>query len=418
MLLGSGLEAIAFQRTRPAFKLLTAEIQSLMDQMAVDKVTMLTDTMLNKSKLSRIMQEVSGFSKLTLVVEKRAAVDAWTNTLLISNMHVFHDNWRRQFIGNADAFNLFRQCNNVLTGQIDLVTGVVSGDFSKVPVTIGLGYGMLDPQFNFTAEEIAATLLHELGHNFTYMYTIHYTCTTNMVLLLAAKALAAAEDNKAKYAIMSDVQNTLGIKIDNQPELTNYNRYENYYITMLGLYRKKVYDTLGADAYNTNMSEQLADMYAARHGASAALVTGLNKMNKMFDMGQTEKRLAKIQSVFAFITLFPVAVPLFLIGVYCNDFVSGTYDLDKDRFIRIRNEATASLKDPNLTADEKKTILTEIDTMNAIIKETDNAWSFAEKAAYLLRASQRQPMRQKRLLQDLEALTNNPLYVAAAKYSV
>lgn len=418
MLLGSGLEAIAFQRTRPVFKLLTAEIQSLMDKMAAEKVTALTDTMLNNSKLSLILQEASGFNKVTVASEKRSAIDAYVNTLLISNMHVFHDNWRRQFIGNADSYALFRLCNNVLTGQIDLTTGMVSGDFSKIPIHIALGYGMLDPRFNFTAAEIAAIILHELGHTFTYLYTIHYTCTTNMVLALAAKAIVAAPDTNTKYAIMTDVANSLSIKIDNQAELTNYDKYENYFITMLGAYRNKVYDALGAEAYNTNMSEQLADMFAARHGAGAAMVTGLNKMIKMFDPTREEKKAARRSAVFAFVTLFPIAIPIFLVAVYCNDFVSGAYDLDKDRFIRIRNEAIASLKDPALTSDEKKTILTEIDTINAVIKETDNAWTFAEKAAYLLRASQRKPMRQKRLLQDLEALTNNPLYVAAAKYSV
>lgn len=418
MLLGSGLEAIAFQRTRPVFTLLTAEVQSLMDKMVSNNETKLTDALLKESKIPTILSAASGFDNITMVADQYAPINAYTNIITISKMHVFHDKWRRQFTTNADAYALYRQTNNVLTGQIDLETGRVSGDFSKIPLTIGLGNQFLNPKYGFTAAEVAAILLHELGHDFTYCYTLHYTCTTNMVLALAAKAIVAESDNRQKHAIMTDLQNTLGIRIDNMDELTRYDKYEDYYITMLGSYRKKTYDALGSPSYNTNMSEQMADMFAARHGGGAAIVTGLNRMNKLFTPPTWYRAIERVQGILAFVMLSPIAVPLFLVGVFVNDFVSGTYDLDKDRFIRIRNEAIASLKDQSLSSDEKKTIMSEIDTINEIIKSTDNDWSFAGKVAMLVRSSQRAQSRQKNLLQDLEALTNNPLYVAAAKYSV
>lgn len=418
MLLGSGLEAIAFQRTRPVFTLLTAEVQSLMDKMVSNNETKLTDALLKESKIPTILSAASGFDNITMVADQYAPINAYTNIITISKMHVFHDKWRRQFTTNADAYALYRQTNNVLTGQIDLETGRVSGDFSKIPLTIGLGNQFLNPKYGFTAAEVAAILLHELGHDFTYCYTLHYTCTTNMVLALAAKAIVAESDNRQKHAIMTDLQNTLGIRIDNMDELTRYDKYEDYYITMLGSYRKKTYDALGSPSYNTNMSEQMADMFAARHGGGAAIVTGLNRMNKLFTPPTWYRAIERAQGILAFVMLSPIAVPLFLVGVFVNDFVSGTYDLDKDRFIRIRNEAIASLKDQSLSSDEKKTIMSEIDTINEIIKSTDNDWSFAGKVAMLVRSSQRTQSRQKNLLQDLEALTNNPLYVAAAKYSV
>lgn len=418
MQLGSGLEAIAFQRTRPVFTLLTAEIQSLMDKLAAAGETKITDAILKESKIGMILSAASGFDNITLVADQYAPINAYTNVISISKMHVFHDSWRRATMGSADAYTLYRHASNALVGQIDLVSGKVSGDFSKIPLTIGLGNQFLNPKYGFTAGEIAAVLLHELGHDFTYCYTLHYTCTTNMVLMMAAQAVVAATDTKQKHAIMTDVQNTLGIKIENMADLTDYDKYEDYYITMLGAYRKTIYDALGSPSYNTNMSEQMADMFAARHGAGAALVTGLNRMNKLFAPNGWQRSVYRAQTVLAFVAFAPVMIPLFLTGVFINDFIAGSYDLDKDRFIRIRNEAIASLKDTSLTADEKKTIMAEIDTINAIIKTTDNDWLVAGKIAMLIRSSQRAQARQKSLLQDLEALTNNPLYVAAAKYSV
>ncbi|QXO10284.1 hypothetical protein pEaSNUABM37_00325 [Erwinia phage pEa_SNUABM_37] len=417
MLLGSGLEVIAFQRTRPVFKLLTAEIQSMMDKMVEDKVTRFTDAMLNESKIPTIMQVASGFDKITMVADQSAPINAYTHCITLTKNHVFNNKMQRMFLGTADAYNLFRQANNVLTGQIDLESGKVSGDFSKIPITIGLGCEFMNPKWGFTAEEIAAILLHELGHDFTYCYALHYTCTTNLVLAAAANAIMAAGDTKQKHAIMTDVENSLGIKIDNQAELTQYDKYENYYITMLGKYREKIYDALGSASYNTNMSEQMADMYAARHGGGLAIVSGLNRMHKLFNPPKWARVIQNMQSLFAFVMLFPLTVPLFIVGAMVNDFVAGTYDLDKDRFIRVRNESVAALKDPELTSDEKKLIVGEIEKLNEIIAATDNAWSYCEKFAVLVRSSQRNQMRQKRLQQDLEALTNNPLYIAAAKYA-
>lgn len=418
MLLGSGLEVIAFQRTRPIFKLLTAEVQAIMDKMAATNQTQLTDALLNDSKLAQIMQEASGFEKITMIADAAAPINAYTQAITLSKNHVFNDSIRQAYSGHADAYNLYRRVSGVLTGQIDLETGRVSGAFSKIPITIALGNQMLNPKHGITAEENTAILLHELGHDFTYCYALHYSCTTNMVLHAAANALLAAGEVKQKHAIMSDVENTLGIKIDNQAELVNYDKYDGYYITLLTKYSAKIYDAVGATAYNTNMCEQLADMFAARHGAGAAMVSGINRINLLYAPYRPNKYVAMTKSLLAHILFFPIMIPMFLTALCSNDWVSATYDVDKDRFIRLRNESIASLKDPRLTAVEKKQIVAEIEQMNKIIAATDYEWSVSQKLGQMVRSSQRSQIRQKRLLQDLEALTNNPLYVAAAKYSV
>lgn len=417
MLLGSGLEVIAFQRTRPLFKLLTAEIQTIMDKTAASGEK-LTKALLDESKVGLIMMQASGFDNIAMVVDE-SPINAYTSILTINQNHVFFDKFRRLFSGNADAYNLFRQTNNVLTGQIDLETGKVSGDFSKIPLVIGIGWGFFIPKYGFTAEEIAAILLHELGHDFTYCYALHYTCMTNMVLAHAVKAVVAAGDVRQKHAIMTDIENTLGIKIDNKDELTNYDKYENYYITMLTKYRSKVYDALGSSSYNANMAEQMADMFAARHGAGASIVTGLHKANKLAaEYGKVGRLYDKLEKIMTFIIFAPLTIPMAIACFMLNDFIAGTYDMDKDRFIRVRNEAYASLKDTRLSAEEKKRTLAEIEKMNEIIAATDYEWTLGSKLAVLVRAGQRNQMRQKRLQQDLEALTNNPLYASAAQYSL
>lgn len=420
MQLGIGLEAIAFQRLRQVFKLLSSEITKVRAKMEADGVTTLTAEILNGSMLPTMLQDASGFKKITLVVEKDRPIDAFTSALSISKMHVFNDEIRRAHLGSADAINLYRALDDVLKGQIDLTTGKVSGAFAHIPVMIGFGCKMFDPKYKFTDDELTSILLHELGHNFTYCFALHYTCSTNIVLTQAVKAIVAADDMKQKHAIMTDVENRLGIKITNQEELTKYDKYENYYVTILGEYREKVYGALGASSYDATMSEQMADMFATRHGAGKALVTALVKLNTLYS--DTRPRLVRYyenaQVLLAFVAFFYITIPLIVISVLANDFIAGTYDLDKDRYIRIRNEVTASLKDPDLTSDEKKVIIEEIEVLNKIIAVTDNDWHVLGKIAYAVRSSQRSQARNKRLQQELEALTNNPLYVAAAKYSL
>lgn len=417
MQLGIGLEAIAFQRARKLFKLITSEVASIRAGMAADGVVKLTNAILNDSKLPQILQSGSGFNSITLEADNSNPINAYTHCITLSKMHVFNDKFRRAYTGSADAIRLFRDCDDVLKGQIDLETGMVSGAFSDIPLIIGLGNRMFDPKFDYTDEELAAIILHELGHDFTYCYALHYTCTANMVLVHGVKAIVAAKDTKQKHVVMTDIENRLGIKITNQEELTQYDKYENYYVTILGEYRAKVYGSLGATSYDHTMSEQMADMFAARHGAGKAIVTALAKLNKQINP-PLARYIQNAQTLMAFVTMFYVMIPLMLISVLCNDFIANTYDLSKDRYIRVRNESIAALKDPDLTTDEKKMIINEIEVMNKVIAATDNEWSVVGKLALMIRSGQRSQARNKRLQQELEALLNNPLYIAAAKYSL
>lgn len=416
MLLGSGLEAIAFQRTRPLFHLLTAEFKKLMADYVENKSTVLTSEMLSKSNLPAILQAGSGFKKVTLVSDVTAPINAYTSSISLSSNHVFLREWQRAYAGNADALNLFRRLDDVLKGTIDLDTGMVGGAFAEIPIVIGLGCQMFNPAHGFTPEEMAACFLHELGHDFTWCYAIHYTCTSNMVLATAVNALVAEKDTKQKHAIMADIENRLGIKITNQDELFNYDKYENYYVTLSGAYRAKIYAALGSNSYDNTMSEQMADMFAARHGAGKHIISLLYRMDKLWKRPSVFKSF--VTNLLTYTVFSPFAIPMYIYSVMTNDFIAGTYDLDKDRFIRVRNESIASLKDPALTSDEKKLILSEIEKMNEMIDDTSNAWSLAEKLARLVRRDQREQFRNKRFQQELEALVNNPLYVSAAKYSV
>lgn len=421
MQLGSGLEAIAFQRTRSLFVALTAEINSIMKSMAEDKVTKLETPRLKKSNLSNILQAGSGFLSVTLVVDERAPINAYTYLPTLTADHAFYNDIRREASSHADAYSLYLKLRDVIKGQIDLETGLVAGDFAKIPLIIGLGWGMFDPKYGFLAEEIAAVLLHEQGHDFTYCYALHYTCATNMVLACGVQAIVAADDTKQKHAIMTDLQNTLGIKIDNMDELTNYDKYEDYYITMLSAYRKKVYSALGSSSYDLTMAEQMADQYAARHGAGRYLVTGMAKMDKIFIRPKRNFviKLLTFAICFPFMALNLKKHVRVITGVFTNDFLALNYDADKDRFVRVRNESVTALKNPALSNSEKKVLLEDLAVMDEIIKDTSNAdWSMSAKLAFLLRSSQREQFRSKRLQQELEALLNNPLYIAAAKYSL
>lgn len=413
MIISSGLEAISIQKNPLFYNLLTAEFARLMELSKAEGKT--TQDMMAKSSIAKITMDCTGI-KVAPGIDNRMKCNAYVLLPSINSYHVFFDDWRRQFIGYGDAYELFRKANNALIGTVDLQKSKVGGVFSEINYPINLSYDLM-VDYKMTPGEIAAIYMHEVGHAFTILECIHYTATTNLVLQAGIEAIIKA-DTSRKHAILTDVQNSLGIVVDNPQDLVLSDKYENYFITILSKYNDKVASALGADAHDESMSEQMADMFAVRHGAGLDLARGLSKLH-----GADRTFKARLLRTLFFILSTIATLGANLLGAALQNILwallgnmfGGSYDRAKDRFIRMRNEVVVVLKDENVDPVQRKLALDAIAEMNGIISNNDNKLEMAEKIGFLIRSSQRDRYRAKALEKDLEALLNNPLYVSAAK---
>ncbi|QZA71071.1 peptidase [Erwinia phage AH06] len=415
MILSSGMEAISFQRNPLFYKQLVVEFTRLMELAKANGKARLTEEMMQQSNLAKITMANTGIL-VSPGVDTGMQCNAYVLIPSINSYHVFNDRMRQLFMGYGEAFDLYRKANDVLIGLVDLQNSKVGGVFSQVNHRICLSYDMLT-DYDMTPGEVAAIYMHEVGHAFTFLEMLHYTATTNLVLTAGVEAVIKAETSR-KHVILSDIENSLGIKIDNKDELVAYDKYEDYAVTILSKYNRTLESAFGSPAHDESMSEQMADMFATRHGAGLDLARGLAKLHKFYkSQNPTFVRYLNIFiGILATMGMSLVAgVVVNLVVLTVGNFFGGTYDRAKDRFIRMRNEIIVGLKDEEISAADRKLLISHVAEVNKIIDQAKNESSFVEKLALVVRASQRERYATKYLQKDLEALLNNPLYVSAAK---
>lgn len=420
MNLSQGLEIIDHQRTSLFKPRLIAAVERLIEN--TKDTGIVTQEELDKVGIDKVIFDTLGM-KVNVVADdtKEGELNAYMTIPSINGYHVFFN----QLIANLgfdDARRAFNQNKAVLTGLIDLEKSKVSGYFSEVPHTLGIGARLVSLSGQ-TAEELAAVIAHECGHGFTTMEMIHYLTTGNLVIQAGIQAIIKEQDKRVRHALIVDIENLIGVPIPGGGDLIDSGDYDKFIITTLACHKTKhPFSSFGeaSRSYDITMAEQMADMFAARHGFGRAQVTGLSKMRKVSKVLYKKpltigEIIGKSMSCLFAITFLPITLGIFAANVAGYNFFGGLYDRNKDRYIRLRNQVISSLKEPGLSDEIKQKAIDDIREMDAIISKEKNYYFFIEKVAFIFRSSQRARYREKLLQQNLEALMDNPLYVKAAE---
>lgn len=420
MNLSQGLEIIDHQRASKLKARLVPAIEKLAE--LTKDTGIITQELLDSVNLSKIIFDTIGI-KTEVIADSSPAgeMNAYMTIPSVNGYHVFF-NQLVSSIGFDDARRAFNQNKAVLTGLIDLENSKVSGYFSEIPHKLGIGSRLIGLAGQ-TPEELSAVIAHELGHAFTIMEMIHYLTTGNLVIQAGIQAIIKERDKRVQHALIVDIENLIGVPIPGGGDLIESGEYDKFLVTTLACYETKhPFSSFGeaSRGYDMNMSEQMADMFSARHGFARAQVTGLAKMRKVGKTIYGKKTnlydvISKSLSCLFAIMFAPITIYTFASTVARYDFFSGVYDRRKDRYIRLRNQVINSLKEPGLSDQIKQKAIHDIKLMDELISKEKNYYFFVEKVAFIFRSSQRARYREKLLQQNLEALMDNPLYVKAAE---
>jgi len=240
------------------------------------------------------------------------------------------------------------------------------------------------------------------------------------VLNAGIEAVLGADTDVRKHAILVDLENSLSINIDNVADLLAYDKYETYYITIIDAYKKHLYSAMDSFSSDLSMSEQMADMWATRQGGGLALARAMTKLYK-YNAGYVPfgRWNETFETLIGAIMTCGVSLIFkglgMLLAAFFGDYVGGTYDADKDRIIRIRNQMITGLKRQDLEPKQRQDLVNGIKQVDELIKTTKNETTMVSKLALALRSSQRKQRSAKDLQQQLEALLANPLYVNVAQ---
>jgi hypothetical protein len=283
-------------------------------------------------------------------------------------------------------------------------------------------------QYRFTSEEMAAVVLHEIGHFFTYCEMFSRTVTTNQVLAATVKELDGTYDVYKREVIIGRAVDDLKLKDVDVVALAKIDKRSILETAIVTEVTEKSRSELGVSIYDSTASEQMADQFATRHGAGMHLVTALDKLHRY--MG--DSHAYQSTPLFMFTQIISIAlmfippvcfftIPLNLIGILVGGFGDdgdNTYDTPEVRFRRIKQDAVNRLKNRSISEVEKKRTLADIEAMEKVMSQIEDKREWREYIATTIIPVYRKYRKTKLLQQQLEQLASNPLFVRSAELSV
>lgn len=437
-------EQIGFQnndRFGPDLEVICAKFDDLVKQgMSAKAIEGMTDL---KKEFELLIQTRLGL-KVKLVTNGYAAA---TLANYYTPNNVVANDYLRGYLqtnkSDTPGIERLKGMENKSLGTVNLATAKMTGWFSEQECPLYMNWRKLHLEGPYSPAELAAIVLHELGHVFNVASFINHTHSANQIIAdIAANIKTNAKDNDVEY-IYREIKKldkdasadiAQGLASGNAPVM-GVSMYRLAVGTVQSLMSEKTYDRV------TN--EALADSFATRFGYGAPLITGLEKIDAHYpellqqrERGALQIALSLYFLVFAIGTLAgPIAggimIPLmfvnglytYLMGMILN-FISGSegqariYDNMKVRYARIRNAMVEHIKDPDLSKELRKNLLRDITIADEVVANKRTHVTLIDSLFDIFSPRNRRAMKSIEAQQNIETLIANKLFVQANKLKV
>lgn len=318
-------------------------------------------------------------------------------------------------------------------GSVNVEKARVSGIFSEYTHPFYLNIPALVQTHGFTAADLTAVTLHELGHAFNACYYADRTDETNQVLASIARHLTAKETGGIEYVYQELKKVKPSIEKEEVDKILNGPR-----VVAGSLWFKMVTEIVRSnmpdDTYNQTSFELKADNFASRFGYGKELVLALDKLlalspekNKsvFIFMHIVNAMLTVFLSSLVMVSLaagllFPLVVFTFYTFIYFTifrvDFKNMTYDELKVRYLRIRQDIIDQLKSPRLKKETVKELLESLEVVDLSIKQTIKIQVLPQVISDFVFPSARRAKASINDQQLMEQLASNDLFIHAASF--
>lgn len=343
---------------------------------------------------------------------------------------------------NTTGWEELSKMANQSLGTINFDTAKMTGWFSEQEIPLFMNFYRLVTSEDSSPAELTAIILHELGHAFNAAAFINQTHSANQILSDIATTAVKKNGSKAGKGEIEYIYKEMK-KIDPNAaqELAQGMVSGNPPVMGVSLFRTTVgaVTTLMADkTYDRVMNEAMADNFATRFGYGGALVSGLEKLERINPEYKTMRERARILMMVAIYCvimttaaimapfigisiLTPVAMFYSYITIKILGMVAGSegrpriYDDIKQRYIRIRNQLVENIKDPTINRELRKHLLADITTIDAIVDSKETYTAAIDTVFDFFSPTNRRAKKSIEAQQQMEALIANRLFVQAAK---
>lgn len=306
-------------------------------------------------------------------------------------------------------------------GWVNLKTGKVGGYFTQVRCSIHVGLVMLSTT-KFSVAEVAAVILHELGHAFTYFEYFGNIVRKSWLVDQASQSAVGIEPPEQKVKVIEEVERQLGIDSVDRTALINTPKQSRNQAVEAVLIAEDLMNTRTESStpyYDVRCVEQLADQFVAIHGGSVAQASALSKLFK--EKGHIETLSAPeymaielLKMVMFSITacLFPVLTILYVFSILPNPKL---YDDPKQRIIYLKRHCINALK--NCRSDVmKKSLIEDIAAIEALENQLTERNTVFDMLANNLTVVGRKLYKQESFQKKVEEALHNDLYTRAAQF--
>jgi len=412
------VESINFQDGK-LFKELTESIVLLR------KNVKQSDSDFFKSKeIKNLLKVIKDHTNLTIVL---SAGEPSVFPPVLTGNHVFYDqemmaslkyNWGIDT--NEDVTKVLKGLKHkAISGEVDLVKAKVSGAYANMEMRMMMPVNMLANEKPYLAEEVAAIMLHEIGHVFTFMEFVSRASTTNQSLSLLSRMLDSSISQDTRVTVFAKSAKELELSKEKEAALLRCKTEEQLTVILIDAGIEKSVSELGRSIYDVNSCEYLADQFATRMGAGRYLVTGLDKlMNSTFYkvIGFVNMALFLTTIIGTVVATNVTAIPLFLLILIAGvDKKVEIYDNMAARINRVKLQNVEQLKDKSLPKEVREHLLQEIETIDKVALGYKDKLPIIDKLAYYIRPGYRNAHKYEMLQKELENMASNSLFTAAAK---
>lgn len=427
------LERIAFQKDDFVTKL-EAIISAIQLEVYEDKRRDFDDSPLVE-KMEKLIFDRFGISVEIFSCREGAAVVP----LYVNKHHVFASKNLRSY--KSEHQDRFISTLENRRGNVDDATAKVSGAFSEYRHKFFIHFSHLTRRFSLTAGELAAVVIHEIGHAYNALYFSNRFDSINQVLANMMRQLTNKNKPVSAEYLLTDINKiTKKITKEDVDELLNGGPTAKT-TQALRLAVEVGRSMMQLDSYDRTANEEYADSFASRFGKGKDLAIALQKINQneseclhalwvINHIAEVSKVLVlfsftiigALAAIFLPLTLL-TAINTFLIlsfawglrGVFSDNAESSLskvkYDSLKNRFERLRRQAIEILKEGHLDKATAAKTLENINELDEIINKTKNPLYITGLIGNFIFKSSREAVKTREMQQMLESLGNNEMFV-------
>lgn len=388
----------------------------------------LTDDGMAKLGLAAKIEEATGIS-VKFQIMPSPFINAAVRIPSLDKNHPLVANIYRLYATNEDLDNVKKFSGNKLIGTVDKKDSRVYGGFSKLVCPVYLTTGIINNE-KYTNKEIAAVILHELGHVFAYFERLIDLVTVNYAISTATERLLKLESNVDRIEVLAELDKYAGVNVPDKETIARSDNKGTIYTHLSCEVMKQRRNEEGNEVYSYRGFEFSADQFATRHGAGPELVAALDKMNRAMWLNPSYMpwplhimvELVKITSHVIIITSAamvgnPFAILGFIGIMLASRPMDKLYDDPAERYARIEREMVSELKNRQLDDGRREQILDDLRVVRDISKDVVDKAGYWETVWKYVIPSGKESRKRMEFQQSLERMANNDLYVASALFA-